>query len=89
MDIHESDHSPIQAGDIVYVMMRNPHAQDVASIQEAAVVRNPEQPDELNLFVYETHYPLNDEIAIYRTEEEAERAYQYYFGTSEEGELHG
>ena len=30
------------AGDIVYIFYRNPHIQDVANIQEAAVVTNPE-----------------------------------------------
>ncbi|OYD06186.1 transcriptional regulator SplA domain-containing protein [Paludifilum halophilum] len=89
MDIRDQKNSPIQAGDIVYVIVRNPHAQDVANIQEAAVVRDPEQSGHLNLFLYETHYPLNDEIAVYRTEEEAEQAYQYYFGSSGEGEFYG
>ncbi|MGF7088783.1 transcriptional regulator of the spore photoproduct lyase operon [Kroppenstedtia sanguinis] len=82
-------HSPIQAGDIVYVMVRNPHAQDVANIQEAAVVRDPKGAGDLSLFLYETHYPMNEEIAVYRTEEEAEQAYQYYFGFSGEGDSHG
>jgi transcriptional regulator of the spore photoproduct lyase operon len=89
MDIQDLEHSPIQAGDIVYVIMRNPHVQNVANIQEAAVVRDPEQPGELSLFLYETHYPLNEEIAVYRTEEEAEYAYRHYIGSFQEGEFHG
>lgn len=87
MDTYQSEHPPFQAGDIVYVMVRNPHVQDVANIQEAAVVRNPKQPEKLNLFLYETYYPINDDIAIYRSEEEAEQAYQHYFG--EEGTYYG
>lgn len=71
---------PYNAGDIVYVFYRNPHTQDVANIQEAAVVNNPDDPGELAVFLYETYYPLSDEMAIYANEEEAEQAYQQYFG---------
>ncbi|AIM17204.1 transcriptional regulator SplA domain-containing protein [Neobacillus sp.] len=81
------EHQQFQAGDIVYVFYRNPHTQDVANIQEAAVVKNPDKPDELALFLYETYYPLTDEIAVYRTEEEANLAYNYYYGDESEGVL--
>lgn len=73
-------------GDIVYVIIRNPHAQDVANVQEAAVVRHPDSPGELALFLYETYYPLTDEMAVYRTENEAEQAYQDAFGSVEADE---
>lgn len=59
-----------QAGDIVYVFYRNPHTQDVANIQAAAVVNNPEKVDELALFLYENYYPLSSEMAVYSTEED-------------------
>lgn len=72
--------SSYKAGDIVYVFIRNPHIQDVANIQEAAVVKNPEKPEELAIFVYETYYPLTDDLAIYSTLEEAEKAYAQSFG---------
>ncbi|MDQ0229564.1 transcriptional regulator SplA domain-containing protein [Metabacillus malikii] len=68
-----------QAGDIVYVFYRNPHTQDVANIQEAAVVNNPDNPGELALFLYETYYPLTNELAVYSSEVEAKEAYQHYF----------
>lgn len=67
------------AGDIVYIFYRNPHIQNVANIQEAAVVKNPENPGELALFLYETYYPLTNELAIYASEADAEHAYQKYF----------
>jgi len=73
-----------QAGDIVYVFYRNPHTQDVANIQEAAVVRHPDDPNQLAIFLYETYYPLSDEIAIFQSEEEAKQAYNYFFGDDEE-----
>lgn len=72
--------SAIHAGDVVYVFYRNPHTQDVANVQEAAVVKNPENPNELALFLYETYYPLNDQIAVYRSEEEAMNAYEQVYG---------
>ncbi|GJM76255.1 transcriptional regulator SplA [Paenibacillus macerans] len=74
-------------GDIVYVFYRNPHTQDVANIQEAAVVNNPERPGELAVFLYETYYPLTSEMAVYASADEAEQAYSYYFEDAAEGSL--
>jgi len=74
-------------GDIVYVFYRNPHTQDVANIQAAAVINNPENSNELALFLYETYYPLSNEMAVYSTEEEAIQAYNYYYGNAAEGIL--
>ncbi|MBS4204570.1 transcriptional regulator [Bacillus sp. FJAT-49754] len=71
-------------GEIVYVIYRNPHTQNVANIQEAAVVNDPDNPGQLAVFLYETYYPLTDELAIYRSAEEAETAYNYYFGAIDE-----
>jgi transcriptional regulator of the spore photoproduct lyase operon len=73
-----------QPGQIVYVIIRNPHAQDVANVQEAAVVKNPENPDQLALFLYETYYPLNEEIAVYQSQNDAENAFQDAFGYSDD-----
>ncbi|WP_249306005.1 transcriptional regulator SplA domain-containing protein [Lederbergia citrea] len=77
MNLSEAIYTP---GEIVYVIYRNPHTQNVANIQEAAVVNDPDNPGQLAVFLYETYYPLTDELAIYRSEEEAETAYNYYFG---------
>lgn len=70
----------IKPGDVVYVIIRNPHVQNIAQVQEAAVVKHPDNPDELALFLYETYYPLTDEIAVFQTKQEAEQAYQQAFG---------
>lgn len=78
MNLNEPMH--YQAGDIVYVMYRNPHTYNVANIQEAAVVNDPDHPGELALFLYETYYPLNAGIAIYQSEAEAQQAFETYFG---------
>lgn len=80
MNIFEPSYSP---GDIVYVLYRNPHTQNVAMIQEAAIVNDPDNPGQLAVFLYETYYPLTEDMAIYRSEEEAEKAYDYYFGSVE------
>ncbi|QFF98445.1 hypothetical protein PB01_06170 [Psychrobacillus glaciei] len=71
--------SNYNAGDVVYIFYRNPHIQNVANIQEAAVVNSPDNPNELALFLYETYYPLSTEMAIYANEAEAEHAYRQYF----------
>ncbi|WP_240374079.1 transcriptional regulator SplA domain-containing protein [Bacillus piscicola] len=76
-------------GDVVYVIIRNPHAQDVANVQEAAVVTNPDNPSELALFLYETYYPLTDEVAVYQTADAAEQAYQEAFGMPDTGDYYG
>lgn len=86
MELYNDNHS-YQAGDIVYIMYRNPHTQDVANIQAAAVVNNPENPNDLAIFLYENYYPLSDELAVYSSEEEAKTAYNYYFGNASEGIL--
>ncbi|WP_409368907.1 transcriptional regulator SplA domain-containing protein [Lysinibacillus sp. 38-6] len=67
------------AGDIVYIFYRNPHIQDVANIQEAAVVNNPDNPQELALFLFETYYPLTNDFVIFSSEMDAEQAYHQYF----------
>lgn len=79
----------LKLGDIVYVIYRNPHTQSVANLQQAAVVENPEHTGEKCLFLYETYYPIDDEIAIYKNEVEAEHAFQEYFGVFEDGEING
>ncbi|MBU8878990.1 transcriptional regulator SplA [Bacillus sp. FJAT-29790] len=79
-----NENGTYHAGDIVYVFYRNPHTQDVANIQAAAVVNNPENTNELALFLYENYYPLSSEMAIYTTAEEANQAYHYYYGNDSE-----
>jgi transcriptional regulator of the spore photoproduct lyase operon len=80
-----NNNSPYKEGNIVYVFYRNPHAQDVANIQEAVVVKNPEDHDQLALFLYETYYPLTNETAVYTNEKQAEQAYDEYFGENQKG----
>lgn len=74
-----------EPGQVVYVIIRNPHVQGVANVQEAAVVQNPHAPGELALFLYETYYPLNEDIAVFASAHEAEQAYQEAFGNAFDG----
>jgi len=76
-------------GQIVYVIYRNPHTQDVANIQEAAVVQVPDHPHQLALFLYETYYPISEELAIFQSKEEAEQAYADAFGSADIEEYYG
>lgn len=77
-----------EPGKIVYIIIRNPHAQDVAQVQQAAIVQHPEQSNKLALFAHDNYYPLTNEFAIFSTEEAAEAAYQDAFGSTD-GEYYG
>ncbi|MFB1050295.1 transcriptional regulator SplA domain-containing protein [Paraliobacillus sp. JSM ZJ581] len=79
----EIENKSFHPGDVAYVIIRNPHVQGVANVQQAAVVNHPNRPNELALFMYETYYPLSEEVAIYQTEHEAEVAFQQAFGNTE------
>ncbi|MEI3612345.1 transcriptional regulator SplA domain-containing protein [Pseudogracilibacillus sp. SO30301A] len=78
-----------QAGEIVYMIIRNPHAQDVAQVQQAAIVENPERPNELALFAHDNYFPLSDEFALFKSEEEAEEAYKEAFSSPEMDGFYG
>jgi transcriptional regulator of the spore photoproduct lyase operon len=43
----------------------------------------------LALFLYETYYPLSNDMAVYSSEEEANQAYNYYYGDESEGMFEG
>ncbi|WP_164669375.1 transcriptional regulator SplA domain-containing protein [Virgibacillus doumboii] len=80
---------PFTPGQVVYIIIRNPHAQDVANVQQAAVVQNPDSPDELALFLHETYYPLSEEFAVFETEEEAEQTFYEAFGSPVDSDYYG
>ncbi|MFJ8086771.1 transcriptional regulator SplA domain-containing protein [Lysinibacillus sp. NPDC095746] len=67
------------AGDIVFIFYQYSSIQQVVNIQEAAVVNNPDNPKELALFLFETYYPLTDDMLIFTSEMDAEQAYHQYF----------
>lgn len=79
-----------EKGDVVYVVYRNPHTQNVAQVSRAAVVDDPEEPGQLSLFMYDTYYPLTGDLAVFDTEFAAEEAYEAAFGSpDDEDDPHG
>lgn len=50
---------------------------------------DPNSPGSLSLFMYETYYPLNEEVAVYQTASEAEEAYREAFGYTDVEGLYG
>ena len=67
------------AGDIVYIFYQHPSIEEVANIQKVTVVNNPDHPQELALFLFETYYPLTNDMLIFTSEMDAEQAYHQYF----------
>lgn len=60
-------------GEVVYMILRNPHTQNVAQVMRAAVVQSLDNPYELALFANETYYPLTDELTVFKSEADAEK----------------
>lgn len=67
------------AGDIVFIFYQHSSIDEVVNIQEAAVVNNPDNSQELALFLFETYYPLTNDMLIFTSEMDAEQAYHQYF----------
>ena len=42
-------------------------------------MNNPDNPKELALFLFETYYPLTNDMLIFTSEMDAEQAYHQYF----------
>lgn len=68
-----------RVGDIVFIFYQYPSIQQVVNIQEATVVNDPDNPKELALFLFETYYPLTNDMVIFTSEMDAEQAYYQYF----------
>ncbi|WP_339149728.1 MULTISPECIES: transcriptional regulator SplA domain-containing protein [unclassified Sutcliffiella] len=76
--------SSLKEGDTIYLFYRNPHTQNVATVQQANIVANPYEDGQLSIFLYDTYYPLSDEFVFFTSLEEAEALYNDYFGPSYE-----
>lgn len=79
--------SDFKPGESVYVIYRNPHIQNVASVQKATVVEDPNNHGELCIYLYETYYPNENGLAIFESESAAQDAFNYYFGLDEKEEI--
>ncbi|WP_316569008.1 transcriptional regulator SplA domain-containing protein [Neobacillus sp. YIM B06451] len=74
------DPKDVQAGDEVYVIYNNPHTPTVANIRPAEVVQHPKDPNALALFIHDTFHVIEDDDALFSSEEAAEKAFNdHYF----------
>ncbi|RNA68644.1 transcriptional regulator SplA domain-containing protein [Alteribacter keqinensis] len=80
--------SELTSGDTVYVIYRNPHTQNVAQIQEASIIEDPHNPGRMSLYLFEEHFPLTDEYAMYTSYQEAEEMYNQYFDIPQDEDLY-
>jgi transcriptional regulator of the spore photoproduct lyase operon len=69
----------VNAGDKVYVIYRNPHAANVANIQQAEIVEHPNHPGEKALFIHDSYHLLDEEDAIFPSYSDAEVMYNKLF----------
>ncbi|MGX1194261.1 transcriptional regulator SplA domain-containing protein [Metabacillus sp. SLBN-84] len=69
----------VRAGDKVYVIYRNPHAANVANIQQAEVVDHPTEPGQKALFIHDSYHLLDEGDAIFPSYSDAEEMYNKLF----------
>lgn len=69
----------LKNGDKVFVIYRNPHAANVANIEEAEIVPHPKNGEDVALFVHNSYHPLTEEDAIFSSYKEAEELYNELF----------
>ena len=81
------DPQQVRAGDEVFVIYRNPHTPTVANIKQAEIVQHPHNPDGVALFLHETYHVIEDEDALFSSEEAAQEAYNEIFTDSYEQNL--
>lgn len=70
-----------QVGDEVYVIYNNPHTPTVANIVPAEIVQHPKDPNKTALFLHETFHTIEDDDALFSSEQAAQKAYEQIFGT--------
>lgn len=69
------DPKDLKNGDEVYVIYRNPHVPSVSNIKAAEIVQHPKDPNALALFLNETFHVIEDDDALFSSQEAAEKAY--------------
>ncbi|PLT27651.1 transcriptional regulator SplA domain-containing protein [Peribacillus deserti] len=70
------DRNNLKAGDEVFVIYNNPHVPSVSNIRPAEIVQHPHNPNEVALFLNETFHVIEDDDALFTSQEAAEEAYQ-------------
>ncbi|WP_053363776.1 transcriptional regulator SplA domain-containing protein [Bacillus sp. FJAT-27251] len=65
----------LKQGDEVFVIYHNPHVPSVANVKAAEIVPHPKDPNALALFINETFHVIEDDDALFASEDAAKRAY--------------
>jgi transcriptional regulator of the spore photoproduct lyase operon len=73
------DLKDVNPGDEVYVIYNNPHTPTVSNVKKAEIVQHPHNPDGLALFLHETFHVIEDDDALFSSEEAATRAYDQLY----------
>lgn len=73
------DPRDVKAGDEVFVIYNNPHTPTVANIRPAEIVQHPKDPNALALFLNETFHVIEDNDALFPSEEAAEQAFNEHY----------
>ncbi|MFT8322176.1 MAG: transcriptional regulator SplA domain-containing protein [Bacillus sp. (in: firmicutes)] len=69
------DPKNIQLGDEVYVIYHNPHTPTVSNVKPAEIVPHPKNPEAFALFLNDTFHTIEDDDALFQTENDAQIAY--------------
>ncbi|MGV2938693.1 transcriptional regulator SplA domain-containing protein [Mesobacillus sp. LC4] len=69
------DPKNLKFGDEVFVIYRNPHVPSVSNIKAGEIVQHPKDPNAFALFLNETLHVLEDDDALFATQDAAEKAY--------------
>ncbi|GAE33280.1 transcriptional regulator SplA domain-containing protein [Halalkalibacter akibai] len=72
------DIQQLEEGQQVYIIYRNPHTQTVSTIQEATIARDPMNPAQLSLLLYDFYHPIEADDAIFNSYEEAEAMFDQF-----------
>ncbi|MDG4656245.1 transcriptional regulator SplA domain-containing protein [Ectobacillus antri] len=65
----------MKPGDEVFVIYNNPHTPTVANIRAAEIVQHPKDPNDVALFLYDTFHVIEDDDALFTSEQAAQQAY--------------
>ena len=69
----------LQEGQQVYIIYRNPHTQTVSTVQEASIERDPMNPDQLSLLLFDFYHPIEADDALFQSFEEAESMFEQFY----------
>ncbi|KAB7671151.1 transcriptional regulator SplA domain-containing protein [Bacillus sp. B1-b2] len=70
------DPKDLQVGDEIYVIYHNPHTPTVSNVKPAEIVAHPKDPNAVALFLNDTFHTIEDDDALFRTENDASDAYE-------------